>query len=198
MPYGLVASKLDITNIFDGCLNVLRNELTSKLPEGKQWTQNAGIKALVGSAVEHDVYPYPFIDDTSMWFEIYFGNKWILPFAYSLMGRRAYNGDFLKSWNFSGLNRNNKWVLLHNETNKPFYQNENRTFLLKGNEAYKGFKIEMTESNSDGKWSLCLGQIDVFGNIYRSYFIPKNGVFECTTMKHFFVNNFILFLNFIS
>ena len=188
MPYGLVASKLDTTNIFDGCLNVLRKELTTKLPEGKTWLNGIGIKGLVGSVEVYNEHPAPWKEKSPTWIEIYFGNKWILPFAYSLMGRRIYNGNLLKSWDFSGLNRNNEWVLLHSETNKQFYQNENRTYFLKGNEAYKGFKIEMTGPDLNNMWALCLGQIDVFGNIYRSYFIPKNGVFKCTTMKHFSIN----------
>ena len=51
---------------------------------------------------------------------------------------------------------------------------------MKGNEPYKGFRIEMTDIDSSGYWALCLGQIDVYGNIYRSNFIPKNGIFKCT------------------
>ena len=102
MPYGLVASKLDITNIFDGCLNVLRKELTSKLPEGKYWNNGVGIKGLVGSVKEYNEHPAPWQDKSPTWIEIYFGNKWILPSAYSLMGRRAYEVNFLKSWDFSG------------------------------------------------------------------------------------------------
>ena len=118
MPYGLVASKLDTTNIFDGCLNVLRKELTTKLPEGKEWADGIGIQGLVGSVGEINEHPDPWRNKSPTWIEIYFGNKWILPFAYSLMGRRIVDANMLKSWEFSGLNKDNKWVLLHSETDK--------------------------------------------------------------------------------
>ena len=196
MPYGLIASKLNTTNIFDGCLNVLRNELTSKLPDGKNWTEEIGIKGIVGSIEEHNQHPTPWHEKSPTWIEIYIGNKWILPSAYSLMGRRVFDVGFLKGWNFFGLNRNNDWILLHNESNKQFEKYEIRTYLLKGCEPYKGFKIEMTEPNSEGCWALCLGQIDVFGNIYRSIYIPNNGVFKCT-MKHLQSNFLIILTHFI-
>ena len=191
MVYGLVASKLNTSNIFDGCLNVLKKEITDKIPEGKNWMANDGIKALIGTTAVINQHTKPWQYKSPTWYEIYIGKKWIIPSAYSLMGRRCCDNHYLRGWNFSGLNRNDEWVLLHNDTDNSFARYENRTYLLKGNEAYKGFKIEMTQSDSSGEWALCLGQIEVFGNIYRGYFFPKNGVFKCTTMKYFFVSYII-------
>lgn len=197
MPYGLVASKINTDNIFDGCLNEIRNEITDKLPEGKSWFNGTGIKGLFGSVEECNEYPTPWKTKSETWIEIYTGSKWINPSAYSLMGRRQYDFNLLKGWNFSGLNKYNEWVPLHSDSNNQFKIYENRTYLLRGNEAYKGFKIEMTESDSSGAWALCIGQIEVFGNIYRSYFIPKNGIFKCTRMRLFLINSLITSIHLI-
>ena len=198
MPYGLFASKIDTSNIFDGCLSLIRNEITDKIPEGKKWVnEELGIRALIGTKEEINQHTVPYVNKSPTWYEIYTGSKWILPSAYSLMGRRAHNNSHLKGWNFSGLNKDNAWILLHNESNKRFYRYENRTYILKGNEAYRAFRIEMTEPDSVNEWALCIGQIEVFGNIYRSHFIPKNGIFKCTTMNRYFFNYLITAINLI-
>jgi hypothetical protein len=38
----------DTSNVFDGCLSVIKDKLTTKLPEGKSWTIEMCIKGLVG------------------------------------------------------------------------------------------------------------------------------------------------------
>ena len=195
---GIIASKIDTRKYFDGCLNRLRKDLTSIIPDNTRWTNGVnGIKDLVGTEEVVDAYSTPF-DIKYPFIEIYFGNKYIYPVAYYLMGRR-YKGytNFLRSWNFMGRNKKGEWILLHEENEKPFSFGENRTYLLKAEEAFNGFKIAMTDicsfgdSSRNGDWALCLGQIEVYGNIYKSSYVPINGVFLCTSSKHYSLINLI-------
>ena len=163
----MITSKRDTSNIFKGCLAYLKNELTTELPEGQNFSQSIGIKGLVGSETYYDVYNTPY-GKSPVYFEIYFGNKFIYPTAYSLMGRRVptWKHNFLKSWNFFGKDEKGKWDLLSSYKNNQFDFEEIKTFPLFTYKSYNGFKIEMTDADSDGVWVLCLGQIEVFGDIY--------------------------------
>ena len=157
-----------MSDIFDGCLSYLRESLTAVLPPGQEFI-NGGIKNLVGTKEVFNARNDPF-ENPPAYFEIYFAEKFIFPTAYSLMGRRSekYKDSYLKSWEFSGKNRDGNWVLLHSETNKPFKFAEERTFPLTVSESFNGFKISMTEKNTNPDWALCLGQIEVFGDIFSS------------------------------
>ena len=162
----MIASRRDTSNIFSGCLSYLKSNLTAKLYEN-QTLISEGIKGIVGSETQYNVHNNPY-NKAPAYIEIHFGNKYIVPTAYSLMGRRdsRFLHSYLKSWNFSGKDTSGKWILLHNETNKAFSFAENRTFPLKSSETFSAFKIQMTDKNTDGSWAICLGQIEVFGDIY--------------------------------
>ena len=166
----MITSRRDTANIFNGCLAYLRNDLSAILPQGKELT-SIGIKGIVGSETQYNVHNSPW-DSAHSYFEIYFGNKYILPIAYSLMGRRdpTYKGSYLKSWEFFGRDEAGVWNILHSQSNKPFAQAEKRTFSLSVNKSFNAFKIQMIDTDSSGEWALCLGQIEVFGDIFKSSF----------------------------
>ena len=97
------------------------------------------------------------------------------------MGRRTPNFDYhyLKGWNFYGKNKDNRWILLSSFSNSQFKFAEIRTYNLNETESFKEFRIQMTEPDSLNYWALCLGQIEVFGDIY-SYPYKKGN--SCTRM----------------
>ena len=136
-------------------------------------------------------------NDPPSYFEIYFGDKYIVPTAYSLMGRRdeKYKSHYLKSWNFSGRDETGKWIYLHDKTNEPFSQAEERTFRLNRYKSFNAFKIEMTDCDTFGRWALCLGQIEVFGDIYSKPVVFLK-YFQCTKQRN--IRNFIALFIFIS
>ena len=167
-------SKRDNRNIFDGCLSYLKNtkceRITGILPEGVQF--NGEIQQLIGSNTAFNVNNRNYQNDLSNnnpFFEIHFGNNFIYPTSYSLMGRRAPFakwGGFLKGWILYGLNKKEKWIPLDQHSNEVFSEEKVRTYTLKTEEAYKAFKIKMTEPDSNNSWALCIGQIEVFGDIF--------------------------------
>ena len=56
---------------------------------------------------------------------------------------------------------------MNSVSNEPFSFAENRTFPLKTSKSFNAFKIEMIDTNTNNAWALCIGQIEVFGDIYR-------------------------------
>ena len=86
------------------------------------------------------------------------------------MGRRhpTYT-NFLKGWSFFGKNYKGNWTLLSSFSSSQFSRNEIRTFDIKAEEPFNSFMIQMTEPDSNGYWALCLGQIEVFGDILTNY-----------------------------
>ena len=167
----MIVSKRDTSSIYNGCLAYLKNDLNTKLPEGQNFNLAIGIKGLVGSRTQYNAINTPY-NAAPAYFEIYFGDKYIFPTAYSLMGRRdsTYKVHYLKSWDFFGRDENGVWNLLHTQSNKAFSQAEERTYPLKFNKSFNAFKIQMTSTNTAGEWALCLGQIEVFGDIYKRPF----------------------------
>ena len=172
----MIASKRKTYNIYDGCLNYLKEELTDNLPSDQRWT-TGNIKDLVGNNQHVDVHNYPY-DTPNPFIEIFFGTKYIFPSSYSLMGRRykEYNNAYLKSWEFYGRNKENNWIKLHSEENKTFSFAEERNYRIKAKESFNAFKILMTDKDTSGCYAICLGQIEVFGDIYPThyFFTPKN------------------------
>ena len=81
------------------------------------------------------------------------------------MGRRTSSANLLKGWDFFGKDRRDQWILLSSFSNKQFAQNEVRTYNISSNEAFSAFLIKMTEPESSGYWTFCMGQIEVFGDI---------------------------------
>ena len=182
----MIATKRNTASIYDGCLNYLKESLSSRFAGNQSWTEGS-IKSLVGNPQPVNAVNTPYTA-SPVYIEIFFGNNYILPSAYSLMGRRIskYDNSYLKSWNFYGRNKNGHWVLLHSQVNKPFYFAEERTFQIQAKESYNGFKIEMTDKDTYGYWGLCLGQVEVFLDIYQSVFNTK----QCSCSKssfHYFI-----------
>ena len=162
----------------------MKGELTSKLPESQRWTTSNGIKDLVGNEKAVNAYNYPYKYPPA-YFEIYFGEHYIQPVSYSLMGRRVSGvTSYLKSWDFFGLTQSNEWKLLSSYKNWKFGFGEVRTFIINARESYKGFMINMTELNSYGEWALCIGQIEVHGYIFDSPRILQFG-HTCDTLGKF-------------
>ena len=178
----MIVSKRDQTDIYSGCLSYLRNDVSAELPENQNWFQSSDFKNLVGTKQVYNVHNYPY-DKPPAYFEISFGNKYIFPTSYSLQGRRLDEYHLLKGWNFFGKNIHNQWVLLSSFSNNAFSHKGIKTFDLNVNESYKGFKIQMTQPNSYGEWALCLGQIEVFGDIYSKPFMKGSHLIKKPTCQ---------------
>ena len=178
----MIASKRDSSNIYDGCLNYLREEITSKLPKSQSWYDNKDIKYIIGTRTMHNILNTPW-DNPPAYFEIFFGKKFIFPTLYILQGRTYSSAYLLKGWNFFGMNAHNQWVLLSSFSGNLFTQNEIKTFPLSVNESYNGFKIQMTEPDTNNAWALCLGQIEVFGDIYSHHFVRGSYLKELTCKR---------------
>ena len=110
----MIASKRDTSNIYKGCLAYLRDDITAILPKGQSWVIQYDIKYIIGTEDHYNVHNSPWANPPS-YYEIYFGDKYIVPTAYSLMGRRdpTFKIGYLRSWNFSGKDESGKWILLH-------------------------------------------------------------------------------------
>ena len=159
-------SKPYVGNFYDGCLNEIKSELIFSVPEGKTLFGNG--QDLVGNSVGiFNVRPNPY-ESPPAWIEITFENKYILPTQYFLEGRRYENKNFLKSWNFEGRTINGEWKVIHSQIDKVFNQSEQRIYHLYLEEVFCGFRLNMTDEDSNGKWALCPGQLEIFGNIYES------------------------------
>ena len=163
-------AKLNESNIYDGCLAQLRDKLTSVLPPGQKWMVQ-GISNLVGNPEPINEHNTPYLQPP-VYYQIYFGNNFIKPISYSLMGRRMIESDtnYLRAWEFYGLTRNNDWILLDENSSFVFSFGLVKNFKISKSYLFKGFMIRMTQSDSSGQWALCLGQIDVFGYIYPQTF----------------------------
>ena len=169
----MIASRLNTSDTYNGCLSFLKYQLTSVLAPGKKWKEDKDITAIVGSSTPNDTYPTPY-QTSPTYIEIYFGKKFIVPVAYMLMGRRMSGfTHYLRSWQFYGKTISDKWVLLHFEENKEFSFAQIRIYPINKRIPFKGFMINMTSKDSKGYWALCLGQIDVFGKIYSSLLTIK-------------------------
>ena len=188
----LITAKLNINNIYDGCLTYLRNSLTSEIAEGRKWSES-GIKSLVGTKTPINEHVEPF-DSPPAFFKIYFGQYYIKPISYSLMGRRIsqFNDNYLQGWDFYGRNKNNEWVLLSSYSNSMFNFAEERHFPLEDSDFYSGFMLKMTQPDSSGKWALCIGQIEVHGYIYNS--IPFNSQSSYIWIHSIRISNIFHFL----
>ena len=154
-------------NFYDGVLSKIKSELTMSLPPGKTWNSGGNGLDLIGNPTgiyNAHQYPYSF----PAYIEITFSNKYIYPTHYFLEGRRLDNSALLKSWNFEGRTLSGEWKILHSQVDKQFSQNESRLFSMRIRDVFTGFRINMTDVSSDSGWVLCLGQMEVFGNIFNS------------------------------
>ena len=171
-------------DIDNGCLVELFNDVNSKIgPQGLQWIGNDGrvaIQALIGKKDDpklnyHNI-PWErnskgdkWWNENHPWYEITFGEKYICPTGYALMGRKLCNGNLVKGWKLYGQKKNDSWVTLDEHKDSVFGFREVRTFEIKTNDMFKAFKIEMTQPENTGNWAFCIGQIEIFGDIYLKY-----------------------------
>ena len=187
-------------DFYDGSLKELKEELIMDVPPGKTWYEGGG-KGLIGNPTGlYDQYPTPHIAPPS-YIEISFPNKYIHPTHYFLEGRRTSEwGNFLKSWEFEGKSINGEWKILHSQTDKVFSMSEKRFYPIHSEDVFIGFRINMTGKDSIEWWALCLGQIEIFGNIYESipsfthHFAKCHTIFNCFHIIYFiFFYIFLLF-----
>ena len=158
----------DTSNIYNGCLNHIKSSLTPELPKEQILSDN-GLNGIIGSPEFHDVCNTPW-GYPPAWVKINLGKYFIFPTAYSLMGRRHPQYTYyLTGWSFFGKNHKGNWTLLSTFSNSQFKKGEIRTFDIKAEEPYNSFMIQMTQPDSMGCWALCLGQIEVFGDILTNY-----------------------------
>ena len=120
----MVIAKLDKSNIYDGCLTYLRSELVGELPEGQHWGSGHenGIINLIGHHDNINEHNNPYANPPA-YYKIYFGNHYIKPISYSLLGRVLFNQGLVQGWNFYGRTVKNEWILLSSFSNSPFKQN---------------------------------------------------------------------------
>ena len=167
-------------NFYDGCFNEMKQELIMSVPPEKSWYSGDG-KGLIGNPTGiFNQYPDPYTSPPS-YIEITFQNKYIHPTHYFLEGRRYSGNNLLKSWEFEGKTIDDKWKILHNETNKVFVQGERRVYQLFTDDIFIGFRLNMTDLDSNNAWALCPGQIELFGNIYNSIPTPNDDHMKCET-----------------
>ena len=158
----------DKSDIYNGCLNRIKSSLTAEAPEGKTLSDN-GIEGIVGSPEVHDVITTPF-ESAPAWVAINLGKYYIYPTAYGIMGRRHSQWThYLKGWNFFCKRYKGNWTLLSSFSNNLIGRNKIVNFDINATEPFNGFMIQMTQPDSAGKWALCLGQIEVFGDIITNY-----------------------------
>ena len=186
-------SKRDSSDIFNGCLSHIRDNITTGLPEGQNWYEGHDARYLIGTKTVYDVHGTPWSAPPA-WFDIYINGYYIFPVAYSLMGRRdsRYKANFLKGWELLGRNIQGKWKLLSNYSNKQFAFAEVRTYLIEANESFNAFKLNMTEADSSGTWALCPGQIEIFGDIYTFPYTPNQKCSRGRTVS--FINHLMIYI----
>ena len=113
------------------------------------------------------------------------------------MGRRdpKFPNDYLRSWAFFGRDETGVWNLLHTQSNQNFSYAEIRTYPLYVNRSFSAFKIQMIDTSTHNQWVLCLGQIEVFGDIYRRPYkqikCTQNGLSSHRSDLHFIQVNLI-------
>ena len=195
-------AKLNTTNIYDGCLSELRDQLTDNLPSGQDWYTKRlgykvnGIKNLVGTEEPINEHNNPY-DKPPAYYQIFYGNNYIQPISYSLMGRRSkeYKRNYISGWDLYGQRRNGDWLLLSSFQNSTFEFGEIRIFPLNIRESFRGFMINLTEPDTEGKWCLCAGQIEIHGYIFDKYRVIGASIFysfwQRLSFGIFFIHFFI-------
>ena len=164
-------AKLNQSNIYDGCLSELRSILTDKLPPNRHWLNGTGIKNLVGNHEVVNEHNVPWEEGPPAYYKIFFGDHFIQPISYSLMGRRAFPNNCIKGWDFFGLTRNDEWKFLDGHNKSHFQPFEEIIYTISEKESYKGFMLNMTEPDTENEWCLCIGLIEVHGYIFDHYFV---------------------------
>ena len=155
---------------YDGCLTHVKPNITDALPPGQTWVSENGIKALIGNPTVVNEHNFPWTTPPA-WYDVFFGNYFIQPTAYSLMGRRIPTLDhsYLRDGDFFGHSISGNLVLLSSYRNSPFSFGVIRTFSVLSHESFKGFRLEIKEPNTNSNWRLGIGQIEVFGYIFSQY-----------------------------
>jgi hypothetical protein len=160
-------------NIDDGCLVALVKDVKCACPEGL--TLFNPIDYLIGKHDDltlncHNI-PWELNcgrdwENNHPWYELTFGNKIIHPTGYALMGRKYCNGHFVKGWKLYGRKIDGTWVDLDIHQNEPFTRCEVRTYDINTEDEFISFKFEMTEPETTGNWAFCIGQMEIFGDIF--------------------------------
>ena len=79
-------------------------------------------------------------------------------------------GHALKSWKLEGSNDNTNWTVLRAHVNDMSLANSTsrtQTYDIPSHGgAYQYFRLIMTDKNSSGSWTFCLGGIELYGLLY--------------------------------
>ena len=157
------------SDLYGGCLSYLKQIISFSIPTGHSW--NGDPYDLVGNPEVQSTYVQN--NGPPQWFSISFDGKFIKPTAYAIQGRLQTDNNHLQNWTFEGLNIVNEWKILHqNDAILQF-----KTILvsqISSDDLFTSFRINMTGPNSGGNYILNLGQIDVYGFIYDSSYIPSS------------------------
>ena len=158
-------NKTDNTTLNNGCLSYLKNHITFGLPQNLAWADNP--QKLISYSSNHHVRNDPYSQPPS-WISFGLGGYLIRPTSYSLEGRRQSSAYLLQSWELLGKTTKNEWKRLHYEDNLVIRRTVVMNFQISSNEYFSEFRVNMTNTDSGGKWALCIGQIEIFGYISHS------------------------------
>ena len=149
------------------CLTTLKSNVYFKTNPGIGWHDNPF--KLIGYN-DHDVYPSPYRQLTYTFIEVGFKTKYVKPQKLMLIGTRTYEWNHLRSWKLEGRDSSKKLHLLYNCTGCYLSHNQEANFTINSKRTFKSFKITMLETNNNGLWAMCLGQIELFGSFFGRTF----------------------------
>ena len=173
------------TNLTNGLLSHIKGKLVFK-HTGNVYADS--VDDIFGPDVAHDACIGSF-DNPPTWFEISFGDRYIIPTYYSMRGRiSTINGYYLRSWVFEGKTKKGEWIKLHEQENNQFSYGSVKSFPIETTKLIKAFRISMTGTDSSGKWWICLSHIEVYG------MLVNKGYNMCTNrQRRYYINNHIFF-----
>ena len=184
--------KLNNSDLYDGLLSYIKKDVSFKYPKTSNLFDSP-LDMIIGPQVQHNACVGNY-NRAPSWLEISFGNRYIIPYYYSMQGRICtnYNNNYLKSWELEGKMKNGKWVKLHNQTNNPFSFGSFKTFPIESNVPIKSLRINMTDKETGGTWWICMGHFDVYGCVISSRELLMTCRQLCNRHNLFYYYNIIM------
>ena len=183
--------KVNNSDITDGLLSFVKNDLVFNYPTNAELF-NTPLDMIFGPQVAHYSCLGSY-DNPPTWLEITFGNRYIIPSYYSMQGRISqYDGYYLRTWILEGKTQNGKWIKLDAQENNPFSYGSFKTFPIGINIPIKSLKINMTGTDSYGKWWICMRHFDIYGCLISTREYLRTCKQNCKHHHSFFV--FIILL----
>ena len=176
---------LDTSDPFIGIFSKYYKFINVETSEGTEFMGN--YSNLFFKTTKDNYHPRPEVENTSISF--LFPKHVILPTAYMLEGRSYTDANQLKNWEFYGKNQNGEWILLDEKSDHRLQYQTVEIFPISADESFNAFKLQMRGKDSNDKYFLCIGTINVFGSIARSF-----EKCSCNSNNQFFINYFLSLL----